>query len=57
MIKQYKIQLDHIKDDIYHYNIYYYLNGEFEGRYFYAMDLNNPEGYIEQGYTKHIDSL
>ena len=55
MKKEYKIQLDHVKDDIYHYNIYYYVNGEFEGRYFYAIDLDNPEGNIEPGYTLKVD--
>ncbi len=32
------------------YNIYYYINGEFETKEFYAIDLNDPIGIIRYGY-------
>ena len=48
------MQVDHVKNDMYHYNVYYYVNLEFEGRYFYAMDLDKPEGFIEPGYTLKV---
>ncbi len=57
MKKEYKIQLDFIKENVYHYNIYFYVNDIEENKIFYAMDLNNPQWIIEQGYTKHPDSL
>ena len=35
-----------------------YIGGNFNSLVeFYAYEINNPQTYIREGYTKHVDSL
>lgn len=54
-IKREFIKTDENGNDIYHYNIYYYINGEIENKEFHSYD--GISGIVREGYSIKTDNL